>query len=179
MGTQLSPKGHSPQFSAHVYCGQTVAHLSYCPSTCQNSFSGRLVSEVLVQWLLKDLTLTLTVSLNYLVKYLCLKLPCSRVKWSESPKYISWKYYFNDFVLNCFSDKKVGPIRCGHTKNPTYWSNVCTFGAVKKKDVATKCLCTRITFSYSLTMSIGDMANSVWHYHSQRQDHAMWRSNLL
>jgi len=25
-----SPKGHSPQFSAHVYCGQTVAHLSYC-----------------------------------------------------------------------------------------------------------------------------------------------------
>jgi len=26
-----SPKeGHSPHFSAHVYCGQTVAHLSYC-----------------------------------------------------------------------------------------------------------------------------------------------------
>jgi len=24
------PKGHSPQFSAHVFCGQTVAHLSYC-----------------------------------------------------------------------------------------------------------------------------------------------------
>jgi len=25
------PKGHSaPQFSAHVYCGQTVAHLRYC-----------------------------------------------------------------------------------------------------------------------------------------------------
>ena len=24
------PKGHSPQFSAHVYCGQTVARLSYC-----------------------------------------------------------------------------------------------------------------------------------------------------
>ena len=23
-------RGHSPQFSAHVYCGQTVAHLSYC-----------------------------------------------------------------------------------------------------------------------------------------------------
>ena len=23
-------KGHSPQFSAHVYCGQTVAHLDYC-----------------------------------------------------------------------------------------------------------------------------------------------------
>ena len=23
-------KGHCPQFSAHVYCGQTVAHLSYC-----------------------------------------------------------------------------------------------------------------------------------------------------
>jgi len=32
MGTQLSHgKGHSsPHFSAHVYCGQTVAHLSYC-----------------------------------------------------------------------------------------------------------------------------------------------------
>jgi len=25
-----SKKGHSPQFLAHVYCGQTVAHLSYC-----------------------------------------------------------------------------------------------------------------------------------------------------
>jgi len=23
-------KENSPQFSAHVYCGQTVAHLSYC-----------------------------------------------------------------------------------------------------------------------------------------------------
>jgi len=23
-------KGHSPHFSAYVYCGQTVAHLSYC-----------------------------------------------------------------------------------------------------------------------------------------------------
>jgi len=23
-------KGHRPHFSAHVYCGQTVAHLSYC-----------------------------------------------------------------------------------------------------------------------------------------------------
>jgi len=22
--------GHSPQFSAHVYCGKTVAHLSVC-----------------------------------------------------------------------------------------------------------------------------------------------------
>ena len=25
-----SQKGHSPQSSAHVYCGQMVAHLSYC-----------------------------------------------------------------------------------------------------------------------------------------------------
>ena len=23
-------KGHAAQFSAHVYCGQTVAHLIYC-----------------------------------------------------------------------------------------------------------------------------------------------------
>jgi len=31
--TQLPPKKGSqppPHFSAHVYCGQTVAHLSYC-----------------------------------------------------------------------------------------------------------------------------------------------------
>ena len=28
--TSPSQKGHSPQFSAHVYCGRTVAHLSYC-----------------------------------------------------------------------------------------------------------------------------------------------------
>jgi len=26
----LPHKGHSPRFSAHVYCDQTVAHLSYC-----------------------------------------------------------------------------------------------------------------------------------------------------
>jgi len=26
----LPKMGHSPQFSAHVYCGQTVAHFSYC-----------------------------------------------------------------------------------------------------------------------------------------------------
>ena len=24
------PKGHNPHFSVHVYCGQTVAHVSYC-----------------------------------------------------------------------------------------------------------------------------------------------------
>jgi len=30
-GDPASPqKGHSPQFSAHVYCNQTVTHLSYC-----------------------------------------------------------------------------------------------------------------------------------------------------
>jgi len=34
-GAQLPPpkknkKEHGPQFSAHVYCGQTVARLSYC-----------------------------------------------------------------------------------------------------------------------------------------------------
>jgi len=27
---QLPPKKARPQFSAHVYCGQTVANLSYC-----------------------------------------------------------------------------------------------------------------------------------------------------
>jgi len=30
-GAQLPfRKGHIPLFSAHVYCGQTVVHLSYC-----------------------------------------------------------------------------------------------------------------------------------------------------
>jgi len=30
-GAQLPPQKRArPQFSAHVYCGQTVAHLSYC-----------------------------------------------------------------------------------------------------------------------------------------------------
>jgi len=24
------PKGHNPQFSSHVYCGQPIAHVSYC-----------------------------------------------------------------------------------------------------------------------------------------------------
>ena len=29
-GDSTPPEGQSPQFLAHVYCGQTVAHLSYC-----------------------------------------------------------------------------------------------------------------------------------------------------
>jgi len=29
-GDPAPPKTDTPQFSAHVYCGQTVAHLSYC-----------------------------------------------------------------------------------------------------------------------------------------------------
>jgi len=29
-GPALRPKGYARQFAAHVYCGQTVAHLSYC-----------------------------------------------------------------------------------------------------------------------------------------------------
>ena len=29
-GQPALPKGAQPQFSAHVYCGETVAHLSYC-----------------------------------------------------------------------------------------------------------------------------------------------------
>ena len=29
-GDPATPKGHNPQFSAHVYCDQTVAHLSDC-----------------------------------------------------------------------------------------------------------------------------------------------------
>jgi len=30
LGPSSPPKGHSPRFLAHVYCGQTVAHLGYC-----------------------------------------------------------------------------------------------------------------------------------------------------
>jgi len=34
-GDPAPPKGRSPQFSAHVYCGQTVVHLSHSMlSTC-------------------------------------------------------------------------------------------------------------------------------------------------
>jgi len=33
-----SQKGHSPHFSAHVYCGQTVAHLSYCRALVKCSY---------------------------------------------------------------------------------------------------------------------------------------------
>jgi len=38
MGTQPLPqRGAAPQFSAHVYCGQTVAHLSNCWALVQNA----------------------------------------------------------------------------------------------------------------------------------------------
>jgi len=42
MGTQLPQKGHSPQFSAHVYCGQTVAHLSYTAELLLRYVSGQV-----------------------------------------------------------------------------------------------------------------------------------------
>ena len=47
MGTQLPPpkkKGTATQFSAHVYCGQTVAYLSYCsaPVEILLDFSGQV-----------------------------------------------------------------------------------------------------------------------------------------
>ena len=29
-GAQLPQMGHAPKFSTHVYCGQTVVHLSCC-----------------------------------------------------------------------------------------------------------------------------------------------------
>jgi len=37
MGAQLLKKGYAPQFSAHVYCGQMVAHLSYCGALANKS----------------------------------------------------------------------------------------------------------------------------------------------
>jgi len=40
-GDQLPPKGAqqpSPVFSAHVYCGQTVAHLGYCCALVKFSY---------------------------------------------------------------------------------------------------------------------------------------------
>ena len=44
-GAQLPPpkkKGTAPQFSAHVYCDQTVAHLSYCCALVETHFQGRV-----------------------------------------------------------------------------------------------------------------------------------------
>jgi len=35
MGSQLPKRGIALQFSAHVYCGQTVDHLSYCRALVQ------------------------------------------------------------------------------------------------------------------------------------------------
>jgi len=35
-GDQAPPKGHSPQFSAHVYCGQTVARLISARPTAEH-----------------------------------------------------------------------------------------------------------------------------------------------
>jgi len=48
LGTQLTPpKGHSPlfsgDFSGDVYCGQTVAHLSYCWALVKFAFSALTV----------------------------------------------------------------------------------------------------------------------------------------
>jgi len=33
------PKGDTPHFSVHVYCGQTVAHLSYCWALVLSAYS--------------------------------------------------------------------------------------------------------------------------------------------
>jgi len=39
-GLVLYYKGHSPQFSAHVYCGPTVAHPSYYWALADTSFKN-------------------------------------------------------------------------------------------------------------------------------------------
>jgi len=75
MGTLLPQKrGHSPQFSTHVYCGQTVAHLSYCLAlvdkvTDKNKLAtfyahGSVATDVGLV-LLEDLDL-LNLSFNYI-----------------------------------------------------------------------------------------------------------------
>ena len=46
------PKGKQPQLSAHVYCGQTVAHLSYCWTLVicyYRSVRGPHLGEILVE----------------------------------------------------------------------------------------------------------------------------------
>ena len=40
-GDPAPPNGHNPQLSAHVYCGQTVAHLSYCWALVASSYNLR------------------------------------------------------------------------------------------------------------------------------------------
>jgi len=42
-GSSFPHKGHSPQFLAHIYCGQTVAHLSYCAAPVQTVATKRFV----------------------------------------------------------------------------------------------------------------------------------------
>jgi len=65
MGTQLPfpQKGAHPQFSAHVCCGQTVAHLSYCWALAQTVLSCRpLECKRMNEWVEKRLDIRHAVS---------------------------------------------------------------------------------------------------------------------
>jgi len=43
-------KGHSLQFSARIYCGQTVAHLSYCSALVIYCFLGIVIFSFISRW---------------------------------------------------------------------------------------------------------------------------------
>ena len=50
---------------------------------------------------------------------------------------------------------------CGHTKRNACSDQIYTPEAIKKKDVTAKCLCTRLTFTQSLTVSADNYASLI------------------
>jgi len=57
-GPSSPKKGTDPQFSAHVYCGQTVAHLSYCWAVVSATLHLRACPKPLTQARADGRTLT-------------------------------------------------------------------------------------------------------------------------
>ena len=49
MGTQLPPKGHSPQFPAHVCCGQTAVSIKMPVDTKVDLGEGQIIIIIIIK----------------------------------------------------------------------------------------------------------------------------------
>ena len=91
-----SKKGHSPpQFSAHVYCGQTVTHLSYCWALVRT-----WNNNVYINVLLRIYTCTLNVLILYSSKLIgAMYLLCYSLR-TFSTRRVLRNWYFHIAVKN-------------------------------------------------------------------------------
>ena len=104
---------------------------------------------------------------------MCHYTTCHVQAFSETNDHISlacskhscWKIFVQWFYHHLVHWQK--EIQCSHTKN-SHNDGMCAPEAIKKKGVTTKCLCTCVTVTHSLVVSVGNLFD-IYRSHSQDQ----------